>query len=179
MDNEQNKFLEDLEIISMKISQTTVQPWAVIGSSCLAVHGLVGIIPTDVNIMLSPGAMSDVAIAEQRGPVRTISPDRILAFNKLEGKMCGRDVVFISSVDFMSPTGQRVPVKVEELHTETVVRDGSRFRNIITVPEYMSLAGIFNRDKDRRQLTKLYEQSRSKISIEVHEEFEHGQTETR
>ena len=155
-----NKFLIDLTHISSHISSIGVGSWAVIGSSCLAAHDLIDRSPKDINIVMNHPKLMEISRHYGIEPAYEISEDGMLSYIVVKLTVLNRQVVCISKLNFLTPTGIWRPVHTADLRTETIVRNNFRCKNILTVEGYMSLAGIFNRPKDRESLARLYAQAK-------------------
>lgn len=158
-----SKFLIDLAAVSNDISMQTIGHWAIIGSSSLAVHGLAQFIPRDINVAMDKPAFESYCKSTQSAPVKRISPDKCLRFEAVELINHNCRIVVVGEMAFMTPFGDWQKINVADLRAETVIKDGQRFRNILTVAGYMALTGMFNRPSDRKKLDYIAELTKKHV----------------
>lgn len=159
-----SKFLTVLASLSHDISKNVVGHWAIIGSSSLAVHGIAPHIPKDINIVMDDAAFSEFNKYTGMTPERSHSSDKRLRFNIIVIAYGGKRCTFLNDMEFMSPLGNWEKIRIQDLRTETVIKNGQRYRNILTVGGYMALAGMFNRSVDRARLEMLADKTKTYVS---------------
>lgn len=145
--------------VCKNIKNLTNDSWCVIGSTALVVQGLLDEVPDDIDIVVTEKDLRYICIVYKLPyPRKEFSQDNRLCSDRITIKdPSGINIDIAANLQYLTPHGNYESIDVDELRTEYVMVDDKCVWNVVTSGTYMSLAGRFNREKDRARLKALHD----------------------